>query len=67
VPHEELDCDANGSHKPFGPPLQQPFGQLFLSHSHTPVAVSQRPLGHEVHVAPPSPHSTADCAEEAMQ
>jgi hypothetical protein len=67
VPHEEFDWDANGSHKPVAPPLQQPFGQLFPLHSHSPLVVSQRPLGHGLHAPPPSPHSTTDCEAEGMQ
>ena len=61
MPHEDVDWDGNGSHSPVAPPLQQPFGQLFSSHSHKPLAVSQRPLEHALHARPPNPQSIADC------
>jgi len=62
VPHEEFDWAGYGSHKPVAPPLQQPFGQLLSLHSHRPLAVSQRPLGHDAHATPASPQAVADCA-----
>ena len=49
------------------PPLQQPFGHVLASQTQTPLIVSQSPLGHAAHVAPPLPHSERDWAARATQ
>jgi hypothetical protein len=41
---------------PLAPPLQQPLRQVFASHRQVPVLVSQTPLAHTAHAAPPAPH-----------
>ena len=61
VPHDGVDSEANASHVPLEPPLQQPFGQVLASHEHRPSVVSQRPLPQAAHIAPPAPQRAADC------
>jgi hypothetical protein len=60
VPHEVIDSEAYASQVPLAPPLQQPFGHVFASHAQTPSVVSQSPLGHDAHAAPPVPHCAGD-------
>lgn len=55
-PHEAVDSLAYTSQVPAVPPLQQPFGHVLLSHSQTPVVVSQRLLPHGPQAPPPFPH-----------
>ena len=43
--------------------MQQPFGQLALSHTQLPLVVSQMPFEHAVQVAPAAPHWLSDCEE----
>jgi hypothetical protein len=62
VPHDAVDSRAYASHVPVGPPLQQPLGQVLVSHVHCPLVVSQTPFMHGLHVAPTAPHSDADWA-----
>jgi hypothetical protein len=40
--------------------LQQPFGQVVLSHTQAPRVVSQSLLGQMVHAVPPLPHCELD-------
>jgi hypothetical protein len=47
--------------------LQQPLGHVVASHEQVPLVVSQRPLLHEVHAAPPAPQSDVDSEEYATQ
>jgi hypothetical protein len=42
------------------PPLQQPDGQVWASHEHVPLVVSQVPFAQEAQAAPPAPHWDAD-------
>jgi len=42
------------------PPLQQPDGQVWESHEHVPLVVSQTPLAQAAQAAPPAPHWEAD-------
>jgi hypothetical protein len=68
VPHELPDCDAQGSHVPVGPPLQQPFGQEVASQTHVPLAVlHSSPGAHAPQVAPAVPHDAFDSALHASQ
>ncbi len=39
-----------------GPPLQQPFAHVVLSHWHAPIVVSQSLFVQLVHALPPLPH-----------
>jgi hypothetical protein len=52
VPHDEVACDGYVSQNPLAPPLQQPSGQLLLSHSQRPLVVSQRPFEQGLHATP---------------
>jgi hypothetical protein len=63
VPHEVNVCDANASHVPPAPPLQQPCAQVTESQEHVPLLVSQSPLPQGEHAAPAAPHWVADCDE----
>jgi len=60
VPQEPADSDANVSHVPVVPPLQQPLGHVVASHAHAPVVVSHRPCEQEAQIAPPAPHCVGD-------
>jgi hypothetical protein len=56
VPHEVELSDAQGSHVPVGPPLQQPFGHDVASHTHWPVdLLHSSPVLQPPQVAPPAP------------
>ncbi len=55
VPHDVGDSEAYGSHVPFTPPLQQPFGHDVELHSHTPAPSHPCPLLQAPQVAPPLP------------
>jgi hypothetical protein len=41
--------------------LQQPSGHVVASHVQLPLVVSQTPLPHAPHAAPPVPHCAPDC------
>ena len=57
VPHEVGSCDAHSSQLPVRPPMQQPFGHEFASHTHVPLVLSHsRFVLHAPHVAPAVPH-----------
>jgi hypothetical protein len=60
APHEDVDIEVYDSHVPLTPPLQQPFGQVLVSHEQVPLVRSQRPLLHEAHWVPPVPQLEAD-------
>ena len=60
-PQDPKDSEPNASQVPLVPPLQQPFGHVPALHAQIPLVVSQRPLLHEPHAAPPLPHPDADC------
>ena len=66
MPHEEFDSLPYASHGPVEPPLQQPFGQVWASHEHVPVVVSQTPFAQLAQSAPPAPHLVADSEAYAM-
>jgi hypothetical protein len=48
------------------PPLQQPLGQVWASHEHVPLVVSQTPFAQLAQSAPPAPHLAADSEAYAM-
>jgi hypothetical protein len=60
VPQDDADCAEYAVHVPPVPPLQQPLGQVLVSHEHVPLVVSHRPLAHAAHAWPPVPHWLAD-------
>jgi hypothetical protein len=66
LPHDEVDSEANVSHAPLVPPLQQP-AQVFALHAQTPLVVSQSPLPHDVQVAPAVPHEVGVSDAQASQ
>jgi len=43
------------------PPLQQPFGQVWVSHAQRPSVVSQSPFAQAAQAAPAAPQREADC------
>ncbi len=63
MPHEDALCDAKASHEPVEPPLQQPLGQVLMSHSHVPKFGSQRPFVQDAQTWPPVPHWVGDSEE----
>jgi hypothetical protein len=62
VPHVDADSDAQGTHVPVGPPLQQPLGHELASHTQ-PCAdwLHSRPWPHALQVAPAVPHDVPFC------
>jgi hypothetical protein len=57
APQDALDSEAQASHVPVRPPLQQPCGHELASQTHWPVAVLHSlPAAHAPHAAPPAPH-----------
>jgi hypothetical protein len=67
VPQEPADSEPKGSHAPTVPPLQQPFGQVLLSHAHAPRVVSQSLLRQAVHAFPSLPHCELDSEPSGTQ
>lgn len=59
LPHSDPDCPDCSTHCP--PALQQPFGHEAALHTHCPVVSQVWPAPHAAHIAPPVPHTEADC------